>query len=433
MGPLRALVAIQLAVLVVAGLATVVSMPRFTGDEAAHFSYVQSLAEDGRIPLLGRDLISEEAQAIYEGRPGEAPRADRAARGLAGRSYEAFQPPLYHLVAAPVFLLAGEPADLTTLRLLRLLGFAFLLACAGLLALLAWRVRPDGDPLALYAAGLTVLLWPGTVVRAVAVSNQGLEMVFGLALAIGLWEAWRHRAPRWVLGTALLLGLGLMTRLTLVAFAPSLAIVLVRALRARRLAAGRAAALTAATGALVVLPLAPWLAANVERYGSLTASAEVRAMQEPYLNPTGKEFGFADLPRGAGTLSRAVIAEEWWVEFLSLPKRLAGYAFAGAFLALGLAGLARAGRGRRRALGAVLALPVAAAVVWMLWALFVSNWDFLLPRYLLPELLGFGVLAALGARSLLGSDRRLAWCAAALTAGIAALWAHLATVEPFTG
>ena len=86
LSPVRILIAAQLAVIVSAGMATVLSLPKFTGDEIAHFSYGQSVAEQGRLPLLGPTLISSQAEAIYEGTYPAPGRLDPAKRGLSGRS-----------------------------------------------------------------------------------------------------------------------------------------------------------------------------------------------------------------------------------------------------------------------------------------------------------------------------------------------------------
>ena len=140
--PVRVLIAAQLAIIAVAGLATVFSLPRFTGDEAAHYSYVQSVAEEGRLPFLGTDLISPQAESIYEGVYPEPGKLDRRERGLGGYSYEAFQPPLTYLLAAPVFLAGGSDYVLK-LRLLRIFGLGLLFFAAWLL----WRlVRAACDP-----------------------------------------------------------------------------------------------------------------------------------------------------------------------------------------------------------------------------------------------------------------------------------------------
>ena len=95
---LRALVAVQLAALLVLGVATVARFPVWAlVDEAAHYDYVQWIAEDGRLPVLDEDPVHPEVLAIDEGLYPAAPRVAAEERGLFGRSYEGFQPPLAHL------------------------------------------------------------------------------------------------------------------------------------------------------------------------------------------------------------------------------------------------------------------------------------------------------------------------------------------------
>ena len=99
---LRALVAVQLAALLVLGVVTVARFPVWAlVDEAAHYDYVQWIAEDGRLPILDEDRVHPEVLAIDEGRYPAAPHVEAEERGLFGRSYEGFQPPLAHLVATP--------------------------------------------------------------------------------------------------------------------------------------------------------------------------------------------------------------------------------------------------------------------------------------------------------------------------------------------
>ncbi len=431
--PLRALVGVQLAVLAIAGLATVFSLSRFTQDEIAHFSYLQSVAEDQRIPTVGEDLVTPQAEAIYEGVYPAPGTIDRGRRGLGGQSYEAFQPPAFYVVAAPAFL-AGGGDYVRKLRLVRLFDLALLLGCAALLWLLARRVAADDeDPLGLYALGLTVLLWPGVVLRAVTVSNAGLEMLLALTLTVVLWDAWARRDPRRLLFAALVFGLGLLTRLSLVSFAPSLAIVTVAVLRAAPLPTARRLAVAAGVAAIPVALLLPWLAWNVHTYDALTASVQVRALQESIINPTGADWGFADLPAFVRKLSRGVLAEEWWIEYLSSAKRIAGEVFFALLAVVPLAAMLRVDALRRRRLLVLAALPVGATLAWMAYGLVVGDWDFFLPRYLYPSLMVYGLLAAVGLRRVLGSDRRLAWLAAAMTLVLVVIWARVATVEPFTG
>ena len=90
----------------------------------------------------------------------------------------------------------------------------------------------------------------------------------------------------------------------------------------------------------------------------------------------------------------------------------------------------RAGRRRMLVLGA---LPVAVTLAWMAYGLIVGDWDFFLPRYLYPSLMVYGLTGAVGLRRVLGTDRRIAWLAAALTVALVLVWARVSTVEPFTG
>jgi hypothetical protein len=132
-------VVLQLTALALAGGVTV---DRFVVwaqiDEAQHFAYVEELAEDARLPWLGRDTVSDEVLAISHGTsPGPSP-VDPAAAGLGGQSYEAFQPPLYYVLAVPAFLVAADHLD--KVRVLRAFDVLLLLAAAGALWLLARQV-----------------------------------------------------------------------------------------------------------------------------------------------------------------------------------------------------------------------------------------------------------------------------------------------------
>ena len=307
-GWLRALVAFQLTALAVVGVVTAFSFSHFTLDERAHFSYVESIAQRQEIPEVGRDLISLPIEAVYEGVYPAPARVSPERQGLGGQSYEGFQPPLYYVVAAPVFKLAG--ADyIHKLRVLRLVGVVLMFVTAALLWLLARRMsRADEDPLPAFALGLTVLLWPGVVVRSVTVSNAALELVIGAALALVAWTAWERRSARWLVLLALVLGAGLLTRLSLVAFAPSVAVVGVPGPAGdadrqgpggrRRRRPGRHPGRHA--GAVADLQLPPLRRVSGEQ--------AVRRLQEPILNPDGHQYGLGDVDDGVGVLTRAVVS-----------------------------------------------------------------------------------------------------------------------------
>jgi 4-amino-4-deoxy-L-arabinose transferase-like glycosyltransferase len=420
---LRALVAVQLVALLLASVATVARFPVWAlVDEAAHFDYVQWIAEDGRLPVLDRDPVHPEVLAIDEGTYPGPPRTPASERGLFGRSYEGFQPPLAHLLATPVYALPSDHEH--KLRALRALG-ALLLGVTVLLTwLLARRVVPDA-PLAAFSAALTFLLWPGVVVRAATFSNAALELALGAALSLALWRALSERSERWLVASGVLMGAALLTKLTLLAFVPTLALVCVAFLRAGRVRA------VAATVAAPVLMLAPWLAFNLREYDAPTGSGAVQGLMNPVLNPGGRDYGPGDLPARHVALLNAVLPDEWWVEFLSTAKRRLRDAFALLVLAIPLLAAVRVPPAERSPALLVLLLPLVAGVLLMSVSVLVENYDAFYGRYLYGLLPGLGVFAALALRRAFG-ERALTWSAAGVTVLLLALWAHLATVTPAT-
>jgi hypothetical protein len=428
-GAVKALVALELAVIAVGAIATVARFPVFAlVDERAHYSYVQVVSEQRRLPVLGRDRISAVVQAVGEGVYPRPPRQDPARlSGLAAFSYEAFQPPAYYVTAAPLFALVPDYLD--KVRALRAYD-ALLLGCALLLLWLLAREVAGPRALPLFAFALTAMMWPGVVVRSVTISNAALEMVAAPAVLLLLWRAHARADGRLLVAAGAALGAALLTRLTLACLAPVLVVVAALAVRSR---GRRALPAAAAALALPVLMLAPWLAFNLDHFHALTAERVVRRMQEPILNPTRRRYGLGDLGHGLRTLLRGVLPEEWWVEYLSTWKRWLSDAFGAVFLLgpLALGWLAPAGD--RRRLAGFLVAPALVVVAGLVYALAAANWAaFLLPRYLYPELGAFSLFAALVWRRLLG-ERGLVWLSAALTAALAVVWLHLSTVRPFTG
>ena len=207
--PLLVLVSLQVAAIAVVGGATVARFHVFASvDERQHFAYVQEVAEHGRLPHLGRDLVSWQIQAINDGTyPRHSPRDPRLI-GLAGQSYEAFQPPLYYVVAAPAFLVGGSNYR-HKVTAVRAFDLALLLGAVAALALLA-RAVFAGRWLIPFSLGLSVLSWPGVIVRTVTVSNSALELPLVLLYIYALWQATAHRSGRWLAAAGALFGLCLL-------------------------------------------------------------------------------------------------------------------------------------------------------------------------------------------------------------------------------
>lgn len=176
-------------------------------DEPAHFNYIRSLAEEGRLP----ELKIGDYPVTYL----EEIKAHRFAPGwsIDPLRYEAHQPPLYYFCASVIYRLArplGMPGILYTLRLFSvLIGAAGLGVGYGVMR----RLMPHRPTLALGAVAFAGTL-PMHIAMTAAVNNDGLaELMVGLvAWAIsGLeWEDWTLQRA---VGIGALLGLAFLTKM----------------------------------------------------------------------------------------------------------------------------------------------------------------------------------------------------------------------------
>ena len=427
--PLRALVAVQLVLLFGTGLATVLQFPVWAlVDEGAHFDYVTRIADEGRIPVLDRDLVSDDVQAITEDVYPFPPRTGQREAGLAGESYEAVQPPLYYVLAAPASLAVDDAQDRVTL--LRALNLLLLFGTVVVLWRLSVAVCGRRAGLGAFAVALTTLLWPGVTVRAITVSNAGLEIFITTATLLVLWLALQRRSRGMLLFGGVMTGLVLLTSLKLIFVAPVLVGVALRlATGPREERVAPAAAVTAV--ALPVLVLLPWLIFNLHHYDALTTTEAARALQSRLLGLADQRFGLADLPGKDRVLLRGLVPEEWWRVYLDRPASVASDAamvlLIGVPAGLGLL-LPRGLRGR--AFG-VLVAPLALGIAMINVTLVAADWDTAGPRYLYPALPAFGVFAALALLRRFPRVVARPWAAAAVTVTLAGLWAYLSTITPF--
>ena len=310
------------------------------------------------------------------------------------------------------------------LRALRVLGLVLLGVAVALTWLLARSALPE-MPLAGFSLALTFFLWPGVVVRATTFSNAAPELALGAALSLALWRALSKRSEGWLVASGALTGAALLTKLTMAAFAPALAVACVAFLREGR----RRAVLAAAV--LPAAAVAPWIAFNLHHYGAPTGSERVQELMSPTLNPDRVDYGVGDLVGKHVALLNGVLPDEWWVEFLSSAKRRLRDVFMGLVLLLPLLAAVRIPAADRRRALAVLLLPLVTGVVLMSVSLLAENWDAFYARYLYGALPGFAVFAALAVGRALGA-RGLFLGSAGLTALLLVLWAHLSTVTPAT-
>jgi 4-amino-4-deoxy-L-arabinose transferase-like glycosyltransferase len=283
---------VVVAVFVVAllnGVAWSVLVPPFqVPDETSHFAYVQQLAETGhRAGRPGRpEFSSEQSLAMAAMRTGgiigrawvhppetktasaaansaiadAARNANRADGG--GPSTSSPQPPLYYalqVIPYKLFSWASLPARLEAMRLLSALMFA---VSAALCALLAMELV-GGRPWIAGVAGFSIALSPYTAFIASGVTPDVQLMLVSTALLLVVVRAFRRGLTRRrAVALGLLVGLGMLTKLTFVALLPAAALAAVILLwRDRRaLAAPNGNRSIAATvGLAVAAALAPLL------------------------------------------------------------------------------------------------------------------------------------------------------------------------------
>jgi len=345
-------------------------------DEQAHYALVQSVAQQHRWPKA-TDYVSPQVQAISDHTYPRPSTRTPAQVGLAGRTYEAQQPPLYYLAAAIPFELVGNYRS----KVFAVRAFDLLLLLAGVLLLIALArelYADDRDVAPVAAAGaLLVVLWPGFVVRAVTISNSALEFPMAIAFLLVLWRTWRAPSVRAFAFTGLLFGLCLLTKPTLLYLGTPFLIVLISVLRGaprERVMRDGGAAL-----AITVLLVMAWVISNLAAFGTLTQTSAAIDLSRPYLYPNGApSFGWSVIHNQLNFLSQAVLPQEWQAQFDVTWVHVAALAL---LIALGLGALWVAARAADRRLWFVLS-PVLTGLVFMVGVLVFGRFDSFPPRYL---------------------------------------------------
>jgi hypothetical protein len=419
---LRTLVLLQLMAVAVLGIVTAWRFHVWADiDERPHYANVQSIAEHGRYPRQD-DLVSPEVQAITDDTfPRPSPH-NPATQGLAGRTYEAVQTPLYYVLATPAFLLPFDHRH--KVFVLRAFDLALLAVALALGAALAREVLGERW-LVGCAAMLAVVLLPGVLVRMVTVSNDVLALPISLLFSLLAWQAWTRRSPGRLVLAGGALALVVLTKVTLLFLAPVLVIVAAAALRwpapRARLAAGAALLLALA-------PVVAWALVNQARYGSLSIAAGSASISHLYpFDPSLAVHGLA--PR-LGRLFDAALPQEFNPQFDNGGlSKLIPRALAVAVVAFGATGLLASGRATGRA-AVVLGLPLLAGVLGLVLEYETGGEDHLLGRYLYPAVVLF---ALYGATAWIVARRErwaVAW-AGATSLVAAGLWVHLAAAYYF--
>lgn len=419
------LVAVQIAAIVTFGVLTIQRFPLWSPiDEGAHYDNVIYVAAHGTYPVLGKTPATEQELAIGQGIYPRHTTINPRTFGLGGLSYEAFQPPLYYYVAAPVSLLSGDYHAKAIL--LRYFGLGLLVVSIALLARLSRHVLGQRWLMGL-SGGLLIFLMPSFILRMVTISDMNLAVPLAIWTVTELWIAWQRDSPRRLVYAGALVGAGILTDLYLIEMLPlyaAVACVLIWRNRSRgRVLAG---AIGAVLACLVVLP---WLVFNESKYHTLTATAIAKREQMGIVNPHHLHDTIGQIPGlTVGQLFQPLLPEEW-------ATRLVGhslYGYAGTLfqiLVLPAAFVLAIALGRRLLSSGlwILLVPFVGNVLLCWYVFYGQQWSTgsMAPRYLFPTLPLLAVFSVASMRILFSSIRPLLATLALSTAFLVALWVLL--------
>jgi 4-amino-4-deoxy-L-arabinose transferase-like glycosyltransferase len=254
------LVFIVCAYLFVGGLYALYTPAWQAPDEPAHYNYVRYLAENGRFPVLH---YGDYPHAYLEQIKSAKFPPDMSVEPI---RYEFWQPPLYYVLATPIYRLFD--AALLPLRLLSLALGAGVLVTAYAIVL---AVRPGDTALALGTVAFVAFV-PMHLTMMASVNNDALAELLLAVVMLRLIQ-WTRESPgqrghpssrfSFLTVTGLLLGLGLVTKATVYVALPLALIALVLSERRPARLAWQALALF---GPALVLAF-PWYVRNVAVYG----------------------------------------------------------------------------------------------------------------------------------------------------------------------
>lgn len=203
-----ALMLITLGYLLIASLFAIRVPDWQTPDEPAHYNYIAQIAETGRIPVI--EMGDWDQNYLDELR---SQQFDAALLGdLGAIEYEDHQPPLYYLLATPVYSITD--GSLTALRLFSVLIGLIIVWCAYAIGRLMFPERPVIG----LGAAACVAFQPQHIHILASVNNDALGWAsVGLTLTATVAylkqiPVFGRDVPPWLLG--ILVGIGLMTKST---------------------------------------------------------------------------------------------------------------------------------------------------------------------------------------------------------------------------
>ena len=385
-----------LAVFLIVGTLYAVYTPVWQApDEPAHYNYIRALAEGDGFPVLEP---GDYDQAYLSRLTSEKFPPELLVDSV---KYEGHQPPLYYLLATPVYWLGG--GSVVALRL-----FSLLLGAIGVAMVMAIlrEFWPDRPGMAWLGGGLVAFI-PQFVAMMAAINNDALTLAL---LWLWLWLALRYlrgKTSPWVLGVVL--GLLLLTKST--GYGAAVLAVLVIALRARR--TGQSLRWSAREVLIILGPAlvlgALWWVRNSVVYGWPDVMGLIRHDEVVFGQPRTEDWMTRDglfpfLTGAFRTTFRSFWGQFGWMGVVLDARIYLGLGIFSGLLAWGavwrLATGLRSGLEARQRDGLLL-LGASALITGVLFVGYNLTFVQHQGRYLFPALPLFGLAAAAGLEQLL--------------------------------
>ena len=322
------LLALLIAFLAI-GAVFAISTPQWQApDEPAHYNYIKYIVEHGALPVL---QAGDYDQAYNEDFT-RTPRATQL-RSIDPLRYENYSPPLYYLLAAPIY--AATDGWVVAIRLLSVILGGALIVVAYLIGAELFSTRLE---IALGGAAFVAFV-PQHVAMLAAVNSDALAE---LLIALCVYQALRlFRSPRLsqraLLSLGVTLGLGLLTKATV--YYTALPIVIVALALHRRRHASPPSQYALVFAPALTLGALLWIR-NLSVYGGLDILGLARHNAIVIGQPTTAEwiaqYGLGDtLWRGLTTTFHSFWGQFGW---MAVPMPDSTYLILGALSALALAG-----------------------------------------------------------------------------------------------
>ncbi len=280
----------------------VVAFRPFSGhDEVAHYSYLRTVATEGRVPILVKDRLHDDLYPYcdfilhwapcdprYIGNPPEVATYPGFGAHPVGLQYAANHPPLYYILMTPLYWISDGASPETQQYLLRIAAIPFGLATVLLAYLLARTLFP-GDAFLAVTVPTLVAFQPQISYEAAMVNNDIVCIALYSWILYLLVVGIRDRFPtRTCVLIGFALGLALLAKGTSLTAAGIIAVAVIAGTGWRDVRGWvTRGALVAGLAAVLV---APWYAFLYRTYGNFSGLEQVEQIQW-WNNPAGSFFG----------------------------------------------------------------------------------------------------------------------------------------------